>query len=186
MLDRESPRSDAVRCTIRPARPGDATRLAAWRLEPSIRAHQPLPIVGEDRLRFDLQRQLGYDLAQGHGEKFQWIVEADGQPAGWITLAVINWEHGLAEVGYALAPRFQGQGLMRRALAQLLSLLFQRTAIERVEARCASRNVASRRVLERTGFHHEGTLRKYFALEGERLDNELYAILREDWEGSRE
>jgi RimJ/RimL family protein N-acetyltransferase len=182
MLERKSPASELRRCTVRPARPGDATSLAAWRLEPSIRAHQPLPIIGEERLRFDLQRQLGYDITRGRGEKFQWIVEVDGRPAGWITLAIINWEHGLAEVGYALTPEFQGRGLMSHALGQLLDMLFRRTELERIEARCASRNTASRRVLEQTGFRREGTLRKYFSLDGERLDNELYAILREDWE----
>jgi len=182
MLERQASEGDVVRCSIRPARPGDATRLAAWRLEPSIRAHQPLPVIGEDRLRFDLQRQQGYDIARGQGEKFQWIIEANGQPAGWITLAIINWEHGLAEVGYALTPRFQRRGLMACALEQLLGLIFRRTRLARIEARCASRNTASRHVLEQVGFCHEGTLRKYFALEGERLDNELYAILREDWE----
>lgn len=178
--------TESPRCTLRPARPGDATRLAAWRLDPTIRAHQPLPIIGEEQLRFDLQRQQTYDLAHGRGEKFQWIIEADGTPAGWITLAIINWEHGLAEVGYALVPKFQRHGVMPQALRQLLELLFRKTRLMRIEARCASRNVGSRRVLERSGFQREGTLRQYFTLDGERLDNELYAILRADWQAEHE
>lgn len=167
-----------ARCTVRSARPRDATLLARWRLEPSIRRFQPLPATDEEALRNDLERQCDGDLRAGRGDKFQWIVEADGEPAGWITLAIISWEHGLAEVGYALSTRFQRLGLMPRALRQLLDELFTHTRLERIEARCASPNIASRRVLERAGFRPEGTLKGYFVLHGERVDNELYAVLR--------
>lgn len=125
------------------------------------------------------------DLYRGKGDKFQWIVEEDGEPTGWVTLVVSNWEHGLAEVGYALATEHQGRGVMSRALDLLLSDLFARTRIERVEARCATDNSASQRVLERVGFLREGTLRSYFRLHGRRVDNHLYAVLKEDREGAR-
>lgn len=59
---------------------------------------------------------------------------------------------------------------MPRALRQLLDELFTRTRLERIEARCASPNIASRRVLERAGFRPEGTLKGYFVLHGERVD----------------
>ena len=111
------------------------------------------------------------------------MVEADGQPAGWITLVVSNWEHGLAEIGYALTTPHQGQGLMTRALGELMRDLFTRTAIERLEARCAVDNAASARVLEKLGFVREGRLRRYFRLGGERVDNFLYARLKGDYPG---
>ncbi len=166
---------------MRPARPRDAVLLARWRLEPSIRRFQPLPAADEETMREDLARQHDGDLRARRGDKFQWIVEADGEPAGWITLAVISWDHGLAEIGYALSTRFQRLGVMSRALRQVLAELFTHTDLERIEARCATPNVASRRVLERAGFRCEGTLKAYFVLHGERVDNELYAVLKRDW-----
>jgi RimJ/RimL family protein N-acetyltransferase len=36
-------------------------------------------------------------------------------------------------------------------------------------------------VLEKLGFRREGTLRGYFQLEGEWVDNYLFAIVKEDW-----
>lgn len=169
--------------TLRPAGPTDAQHLARWRREPSIRRFQPLPELDVESLEADLRRQDHRDLRRRRGEKFQWLVEVDGDAVGWVTLAVINWEHGLGEIGYAMTTAWQGRGIMRRALRMLLQDLFATTKLERIEARCASANDASRHVLEAVGFRHEGTLQGYFVLDGERIDNELYAVLKREWEG---
>ena len=171
--------------SLRPAAPRDADLLRQWRSEPSVRRFQPLNDLPTAQLRSDVSSQRMADLYRGRGEKFQWIVLVDREPAGWITLVVSNWEHGLAEVGYALSTRFQSRGLMTDALAMLLDDLFANTLIERVEARCATENVGSQRVLEKNGFEREGRLRAYFKLRGRRVDNYLYALLREDHQARR-
>ena len=169
------------RIEIRPAHPADAALLKRWREEPSVRRYQPLGEVSASQLRADMAGQHVSDLRRGRGQKFQWIVLVDGEPAGWITLVVANWEHGLAELGYALSTPFQRRGVMTAALAQLLSDVFVNAAVERVEARCAVDNLGSQRVLEKLGFQREGVLRGYFVLDGERVDNYLYALLRSDY-----
>lgn len=174
-------RHQAPRVSIRPVRPSDAPLLDRWRLEPSIRQHQPLSDASTAQLLADLHRQHHGDLYASRGEKFQWVILHDREPAGWITLVIINWSHGLAEIGYALSTDSQRQGVMAEALRQLLSDLFTRTAVRRIEARCAVDNRASRQVLERLGFAREGFLRSYFVLRGKPVDNYLYAILRSDW-----
>ena len=173
---------DPVRVTLRPARPADAERLYAWRAQPSVRRHQPLSDASLADLRTDLARQRPEELFQARGERFQWIIEIDGEPAGWITLAVASWEHGIAEIGYALGDAHQGRGYMAVALSELLGRLFEQTALQRIEARCALGNRASQRVLERLGFRLEGRLRSYFELDGRRIDNWLYSILRDELE----
>lgn len=146
-----------------------------------MRRHQPLHELSLVQLRSDVASQRMADLYRSRGEKFQWMVRANGEPVGWITLVVSNWEHGLAEVGYALATEFQGSGVMTLALGQLLEDLFHHTKIERLEARCAVDNQPSRRVLEKNGFRYEGLLRGYFKLRGTRVDNLLFAHLRQDY-----
>ena len=167
--------------TLRPAAPRDADLLRQWRSETSVRRFQPLNELPTAQLRADVASQRMSDLYRGRGEKFQWIVQVDTQPAGWITLVVSNWEHGLAEVGYALSTVFQNRGVMSEALTVLLEDLFQNTLLERIEARCAVENVGSQRVLEKCGFAQEGRLRSYFKLRGRRVDNFLYSLLREDF-----
>jgi ribosomal-protein-alanine N-acetyltransferase len=176
-LERQSP----AQVTLRPAAPRDADLLRQWRSEPSVRRYQPLNELPTAQLRADVASQRMADLYRGRGEKFQWIVLVDGQAAGWITLVVSNWEHGLAEVGYALSTVFQSRGVMSDALAMLLDDLFHNTLLERIEARCAVENVGSQRVLEKSGFTREGRLSGYFKLRGRRVDNYLYALLREDY-----
>lgn len=165
---------------LRPAVPADAELLKRWRDEWSVRRFQPLHDLSVAQLRSDVASHRMRDLYRGRGDKFQWIVEEGGVAAGWITLVVSNWEHGLAEVGYALATEHQGRGLMVRSLVLLLSDLFGHTRLERIEARCAIDNLPSQRVLERVGFEREGRLRGYFQLHGRRADNYLYSFLRGD------
>ncbi len=167
--------------TLRPVMPADADRLRRWRDEWSVRRFQPLHDLTTAQLRAEVSNQRSRDLYQGRGEKFQWIIELGREPVGWVTLVVSNWEHGLAEVGYALTTVRQKQGLMVRALTALLDDLFRHTRLERIEARCAVDNEASQRVLEKIGFVREGCLRSYFRLHGRRVDNYLYSMLREDW-----
>lgn len=169
------------RVAIRAALPGDAGSLFAWRAEESVRRHQPLQETTASELRADLARQRMEDLYRGRGERFQWIVMVDGESAGWITLAILSWEHGLAEIGYALSTEYQGMRLMAEALSQLLPELFVAVGIERLEARCSVENVRSASLLESLGFLQEGRLRNYFTLRGKRIDNFLYALLREEF-----
>jgi RimJ/RimL family protein N-acetyltransferase len=152
-----------------------------WRNEPSVRRYQPLQASTVAELRSDLARQRMEDLYRGQGERFQWIVLSEGEPAGWVTLAILSWEHALAEIGYALSTRHQARGVMGEALGLILPELFVAAGIERVEARCSVENVASQRLLERLGFLREGVLRSYFELHGRRVDNSLYALLRADF-----
>jgi ribosomal-protein-alanine N-acetyltransferase len=167
--------------TLRPAAPRDADLLRQWRAEASVRRFQPLNELPTAQLRADVASQRIADLYRGRGEKFQWIVQVDNQPGGWITLVVSNWEHGLAEVGYALSTIYQGRGVMGESLQILLDDLFHNTLLERIEARCAVENYGSQRVLEKNGFSQEGRLRGYFKLRGRRVDNFLYGLLREDY-----
>ena len=175
------PRPIRQRITLRPVCAADSALLDRWRLEPSVRRHQPLSDASLAQLHADLAHQEISNLYLGRGDKFQWIILSGAQPVGWITLVVTNWTHGLAEIGYALSSTFQRQGLMPKALALLIEDIFENTRLRRLEARCSIDNIGSYRVLEAVGFTREGRLRSYFILDGESVDNYLYAILREDF-----
>jgi RimJ/RimL family protein N-acetyltransferase len=179
MQPQTSPTASAV--TLRPTGEGDAELLSQWRCEPSVGRYQPLGAVTLQRLRAELAAQNHRDLYRGRGDKFQWIIEHQGRPVGWITLVATNWDHGLAEIGYALSTPFQRRGITPPALRQLLHDLFTNTVLERIEARCAVDNIGSRKVLEALGFRREGLLRGYFVLNEQRVDNYLYAMLRQDF-----
>lgn len=177
----QSARPSKKLADLRPARPADAALLFRWRAEPAVSQFQPLLDVSLDRLEADLASQEWDKFSRGEQEKFQWIILAEDEDAGWVTLVVTSWEHRLAELGYSLATKFQRRGLMPQALQLVLVEIFLRTSLERLEARCAVQNEGSRKVLEAAGFRREGVLRDYFVLNGRRVDNYLYAILRSDF-----
>ena len=64
--------------------------------------------------------------------------------------------HHRVEVGYILAPRARGRGLMAEALRALLGHCFDALEIHRVEAMIHPDNTRSVRVVERLGFRREG------------------------------
>ena len=52
--------------------------------------------------------------------------------------------------------------------------------LHRIEAACIPTNIASIRLLEKTGFKREGFARKYLCIDGHWQDHLLYARLEED------
>ncbi len=65
------------------------------------------------------------------------------------------------ELGWVLARRLWGRGLMTEAVRGLGDWLFARAGVERVWAVCDVDNLASRRVMEKAGLEIEGVLRRW-------------------------
>ena len=83
-----------------------------------------------------------------------------------------------AEIGYYINENYWGQGIATGAVKQMCEIAFKSFDIVRIYAELYTHNAASRRVLEKAGFKHEGTLRKSFYKDGEIYDSWLYALLR--------
>lgn len=107
-----------------------------------------------------------------------------GNSGGFVGLAGIN--HGKpgynsAEIWYKLEPRFWNKGFATAVVREALDFCFNDLHLHRVEAGCATANVASARVLEKCGFTREAHTRKLLPIRGEWVDNFGYAILDEDF-----
>jgi [ribosomal protein S5]-alanine N-acetyltransferase len=109
------------------------------------------------------------------------IRREDARLLGAITLD--NIRHGPSQsgqVGYWIGRGFTRQGLMREALGAVVAHAFAVLDLGRIEAACLPENLASRGLLDRAGFVHEGVARRYLQIDGRWRDHELYAILRTD------
>lgn len=85
------------------------------------------------------------------------------------------------EVGYTLFKREdRGQGITSETLPLFSAYLFEAKPIHRLCLLTAPGNVASRRVAEKSGYRHEGTLRQAFFLRGKHHDCEVYSLLRNE------
>jgi len=131
-------------------------------------------------LRASLER-----FARGGG--FDAGIRVGGTLAGALGIFNVRADVRRAEIGYWLAESFQGRGVMTRAVAGLARVLFEERGFNRLEIRCQSENLPSRRVAERLGFRHEGTLRAVHATaSGLSADLEVFGLMRSEWEAARE
>jgi RimJ/RimL family protein N-acetyltransferase len=85
------------------------------------------------------------------------------------------------EIGYSVLPNERKKGYCSEAVVIMVDYLFLSKDVVRIQAHTDLRNLDSQRVLEKTGFKREGTIRKSNFIRGEWRDTYLYSILREEW-----
>jgi ribosomal-protein-alanine N-acetyltransferase len=69
---------------------------------------------------------------------------------------------------------------MTRGVKALVPAAFDLLRLHRIEAACIPTNIASVKLLEKTGFRREGYARQYLCINGIWQDHLLYAQLRSD------
>lgn len=84
-----------------------------------------------------------------------------------------------AELGYWLAEPFWNKGIITKAIPQIVAFGFKTYSIDRIFARPFGSNLASQKVLEKTGFMFEARLSKTLFKNGEYEDELIYGIRRE-------
>ncbi len=83
-----------------------------------------------------------------------------------------------AEMGYWIAEPFWGNGIITKAVAQMIEYGFANFEIDRIFARPFGTNLASQKVLQKTGFMLEAQFEKTLFKNGEYKDELIYAIRR--------
>jgi RimJ/RimL family protein N-acetyltransferase len=111
------------------------------------------------------------------------IVErATRRVVGGSGLHRINWKCRLFEIGYWIAQDCEGRGYVTETVQLLTRLAFDDLDANRVEIRMDVANDRSRRVPERLGFVHEGTLRRALpGVDGKPVDLHIFALLPEEY-----
>lgn len=86
-------------------------------------------------------------------------------------------------LGYWIGAPHARHGYMREAIQAMVHHAFERLDLSRVEAACLPENVASRGLLETSGFKYEGVAQSYLQIDGRWRTHVLYASLRGDRRG---
>ena len=87
----------------------------------------------------------------------------------------------VADIGYELAPAHWGHGYATEAARAILAFGFVRLGIHRAWASCVADNTASARVLTKLGMRREAHLREVAHYKGRWWDEQIYAILEDEW-----
>ena len=151
----------------------DIRLVAEWLNDPDYWGEY-LPLIQQSRTELE----KGYD-ANPPETKWFIIEKKDGSKIGSIGYFLTTGN--LLEIGYSLIPSERGKGYCTEAAKILVDYMFLSKSIPRIQTHTDVRNVASQKVLEKTGFKKEGVVRRSIFFRGEWRNMILYSILREEW-----
>ncbi|APZ51777.1 GNAT family N-acetyltransferase [Salipiger abyssi] len=181
-------RLDTERLVLRPPQHGDFTPWVTLRVESRGYLTPWEPSWAPDHLTRRAFTNRVYwanrSIAGGTAIPLFIFRREDEQLLGAITLD--NIRRGPAQsgvLGYWTGQPYARQGYMRETIAALVHHAFERLDLSRIEAACLPENVASRGLLERSGFKYEGVAQSYLQINGRWRTHVLYAALRGDRRG---
>ncbi|QLE83769.1 GNAT family N-acetyltransferase [Shewanella sp. Scap07] len=166
-----------------------------------VRQFQADDIAGFVRYRQDpevarYQSWHNYTLADGQALFEQMQQTPFAQLGNWYQLAIIAKdseqligdlavhfvdEHQI-EIGFTLAPAFQGQGFAKEALIGCLTWLFESLGKHRVSAITDCDNQPSWRLLASVGFRREAHWHENIFFKGQWGSEYGYALLAKEWQ----
>lgn len=166
-------------CKIRPWRMEDSPNLAEAlnnkKIHDNLRDGLPYPYTAKNAEEF-----ISAMLNSDKDKTYAFAITVDDIAIGSIgVFRKDNIHHRTAEMGYYIAEPYWGQGLGTSAVSQVCQYIFEHTDIIRIYAEPFAYNLASCRILEKSGFVCEGVLRKNAVKNGKVLDMKLYSLIAE-------
>ncbi|MBP7775673.1 MAG: GNAT family N-acetyltransferase [Acidobacteria bacterium] len=121
------------------------------------------------------------ERAAGRYACFAVVPEGATLAVGLLQIRLLEAQAGTAEWGFILGSAYWGTGLFIDSAQRVVDFAFAHMGLHRLEARAAVKNGRGNGALLKLGAVREATLRQSFVRHGERLDQVLWAILRDDW-----
>ncbi len=145
------------------------------KVQDNLRDGIPFPYTENDGREF-----ISAMLSADQNATFAYAVTYDGEVVGSIgAFRQGNIHHRTAEMGYYIAEEHWGKGITTNAVKLLCRVIFENTDVIRIFAEPFVFNTASCRVLEKSGFTCEGTLRSNAVKNGSIIDMRMYSLIKE-------
>lgn len=173
------------RARMRIAEVTDATKLLRYRME--NRAHlapwEPLReteyYTAEHCIRTIAQSRQ--NAAQDRGYPLMVFDHHEQSILGTFTFAnIVRGAFQACHLGYGIAARMQGQGLMHEVLEAGIAWAFGELRLHRIMANYMPRNERSAKLLASLGFEREGYAKRYLQIAGQWEDHVLTALVDPD------
>lgn len=174
--------------TLRPLRVSDARRWQQLRVDNHLwlsewEATAPLPSTDPPPSFRQSARRMRREAKRGTYLPF--VIEYEGEFVGQINVAdIVYGSLRGCHIGYWIAERVSGRGIMTTALALTTDYLFEHLRLHRVEVAIRPENVPSNRLVQRLGFTFEGTRPQFLHINNAWRDHHVY-VMRSDETGGR-
>ncbi len=124
-----------------------------------------------------------YASLKKNGTGIWWGIygKADDQFYGAGGFNDLERQHEKAEIGMWLLKKHWGKGILQAITPLLLEQGFNNLGLNRIEAYVVSDNLKCKKALEKVNITYEGTMREGEIVNGEKIDFDMYAILKRDW-----
>lgn len=173
---------ETERLRLRPFVQGDAPAMFRnWASDPEVTKYLTWPAHGS----VEISEMVLRDWVGQYGEPgfYQWAIVLDslGEPVGSIAVVARDDNAQWVELGYCIGRRWWHQGIVAEALAAVIRFLFEKTGVNRIQARHDPHNPNSGAVMRKCGMRYEGTLRGIDRNNQGICDACVYGILREEY-----
>jgi RimJ/RimL family protein N-acetyltransferase len=177
---------ETERLILRRFRNSDLASFMAYRNDPEVARYQSWesPTRREGAKFIAEQSRNRPGIA---GKWFQFAAESKRERvlAGDCAMLISKSEPRVAEIGYTFARAYQGNGLATEAVRAVVNYGFDKLGLHRFIATTDCRNHRSVALLERLGMRCEGHFVENVWFKGEWCDEFQYAVIREEWMGTR-
>jgi RimJ/RimL family protein N-acetyltransferase len=167
--------------TLRDFRPDDAEAVHRWFNDERVTAD----LVGR-RDSFGLDDARAWvERAMDRSRDRKWAVTIDGddQPVGFVALFGLDRDLGPELAVLIGDPAAWGRSVAREAERQACITAFDEYGAHRVHAEIPATNVAAQKVVTHLGFRREGVMRRAIRRGEERIDNQVWGLLPEEFTG---
>ncbi len=161
---------------------GDALAFCGYRSDPEVCRYQSFePGSLDDAKKFiSGLRSVPFETP-GSWFQFGIRMRESGLLIGDIGVHFMADDSRQVEIGFTVAPRYQGQGFGTEAVSGVLEHLLGVLRKHRVVASVDPRNKPSIALLKRVAMREEAHFRKSLWFKGEWVDDVVYGILRSEW-----
>jgi RimJ/RimL family protein N-acetyltransferase len=166
---------------LRDFRPDDAPAVHRWFNDERVIAD----LVGS-RDSFTLESAAGWvERAMDTATDRKWAITIDGDDGavGFVALFGLDRQLGPELAVLVGDPSAWGKGVAREAERQACNRAFSDHDAHRIHAEIPATNQAAQKVVTFLGFRLEGTMRAAIRRGDERVDNQVWGLLAEDFTG---
>lgn len=160
----------------------DAQALFRYRADPQVSRYQGWRPASVDDARRFIEACHGV-APDTPGVWFQRAIRwsRTDELVGDVGLHFVAGAESAVELGISLSPAYQKRGIATEALNAVLGFIFDRLRKHRVFGSVDPRNHASIKLLEGVGMRKEAHFRESLRIDGEWVDDAVYAMLAREW-----